>query len=105
MKAELDNDQLPVAYAALCAAFEVALTHIAEMSSADDWHVEVYEKIQRQLDTLNELFTAASLIERENLLPSQKDMPGAIRAGSATIDALFDSVLTKLRQGRRDAER
>lgn len=100
--ASVDKENLPIAFAMLFTAFETTLTHIAEQGD-DDWHRGLYERIQRQLDDLNALITAASQLQREDIPRSQSDMPEGVRAGSAAVDAAFDSVIAKMaRRGDRN---
>lgn len=96
--ANISAEHLPVAFAMLYIALQTALTHIAEQASTDDWHQGLYERIQRALDDMNASAIAASQFINKDSPAFAQDMPGAIRAGSATVDAAFDAVFSEMRR-------
>lgn len=93
--ADVSKDQLPIAFTMLTFALREAFLHVAERDGVEQLRA-LYERIQERLDDFNSLLTAASDLERPNAPAFQADMPGAVRAGSATIDALVDSVIAEI---------
>lgn len=97
--ANVDKDHLPVAYAMLFIALEAALTHIAKQAGTEDWHRDLYDIIQKTFDDMNASAMMFTPPNRSDAPAHIKDMPGAIRAGSATVDAAFDAVIAKMQGG------
>lgn len=96
--ANVAKDHLPVAYGMLYFALEAALTHIAKQAGTEDWHRDLYDTIQKLFDDMNASAMMIPPREGDDIPAHTKDMPGAIRAGSATVDAAFDAVIAKMQR-------
>ena len=96
---KIHKDHLHIAYVMLFHALEEVLTAVAEQQASEDWHRPLYERVQRRLDANNAALTkVAAQMDRDTLPAHLHDMPGAVRAGSATVDAAFDTALAKMRK-------